>query len=80
MRYVVAVGVWLLFVLGMWLLMRWVTAFKGRFEGFGVEVDRTTMLWIMLGDLVVMYWYVLASVVLAVCLFVANATGPRPPL
>jgi hypothetical protein len=77
MRYVVAVGVWLLFVLGLWLFMQRTLAFKRRLEGLGVEVDPMTVTWIMLGDLVVNYWYVPAGVVLALCLFVANASGPR---
>jgi hypothetical protein len=78
MRYVAAVGVWLLFVLGLWLFVRRVTAFKGRFEGFGVELDGKTVAWIFLGDLVVNYWYMPVGLGLLVCLLIANAFGPRP--
>jgi type II secretory pathway component PulF len=68
MGRLLAVAVWVVLMIAMFLFMSWGQRFKRQFEGFGVELPGYQVALITLADILVNYWYVPAVVLLIVCL------------
>ncbi len=72
-----AIGVWLISMVAMFLFMVWGQRVKQRLEGLGVEVSSRDLALITAADLVTNYWYIVAGVLLACCLAITG--GKRSP-
>ncbi len=72
-----AVGVWLLSMVAMYLFMVWGQRYKQYLESLGAPVSRRDLALITMADLVVNYWYIVAGLLLLLCLSIPG--GKRSP-
>lgn len=78
MSRTLAVALWAVMMVAMFLFMNWGQRFKRQFEGFGVEMSRSQMLLITLSDILVNYWYIPSAMLLILCLAFSGVRRNRP--